>query len=69
MYISNDTVDNGIVFACTTEDHKPNTMLYSMAKNYNCWIIFIKNYKLGNVYFENMKIRNICKDVMKHLLK
>ena len=69
MYISNDYVDNGIVFACTTEDHKPNTMLYSMAKQYNCWIVFIKNYKLGNVYFENMKIKNICKDVMKNLLR
>ena len=69
MYISNDHVDNGIVFACTTEDHQPNTMLYSMAKTYNCWNVFIKNYKLGNVYFENMKIKNICKDVMKNLLR
>ena len=69
LYISNDFEENRIIFACTTEDHKPNTMLYSVAKKYNCWNVFIKNYKLGNVYFENMKIRNICKDIMKYLLK
>ena len=55
LYISNDFLENGIVFACTREDHKPNTMLYSVARKYNCWNVFIKNYKLGNVYFENMK--------------
>lgn len=69
LYISNDYMENGIVFACTREDHKPNTMLYSIAKKYNCWHVFIQNYKLGNVYFENIKIKNICQDVMKYLLK
>ena len=69
MFISNDYLDNGLIFACTREDHKPNTMLYSIAKKYNCWNNFIQNYKLGNVYFENMKIKNLCKDIMKNLLK
>ena len=69
LYVSNDCVDNGIVFACTREDHKPNTMLYSIAKKYNCWIVFIKNYKLGNVYFENTKIKVMCQEIMKNLLK
>ena len=63
MYISNDFLENGIVFACTSREHKPNTMLLSIAKKYNCWHVFIQNYKLGNVYFENMKIKNICQDV------
>ena len=69
MYISCDYLDNKIVFACTREDHKPNTMLLSIAKQYNCWKVFIQNYKLGNVYYENNKIKNICRDIMKNLTK
>lgn len=68
MYVSGDYIDNGLVFATTSEDHKPNTMLYSIAKKYNCWNQFIQNYKLGNVYFENMKIKNISKDVLKNII-
>lgn len=69
MYISNDFLENGIVFACTSKEHRPNTMLLSIAKKYNCWNNFINNYKLGNVYFENMKIKNICHEVMKLLVR
>ena len=65
MYISTDYLENGIVFACTSNDHKPNTMLLSIAKKYNCWNNFINNYKLGNVYFENIKIKNICHEFVK----
>ena len=68
MYISNDYLDNGLCFATTTEDHSPNTMLYSIAKKYNCWNTFIQNFKLGNVYFENMKIKNISKEVLKNII-
>ena len=68
MYVSNDYIDNGLTFATTTEDHSPNTMLFSIAKKYNCWNMFIQNYKLGNVYFENVKIKNISKDVLKNII-
>ena len=68
MYVSNDYIDNGLCFATTTEDHKPNTMLYSIAKKYNCWNSFILAFKLGNVYFENMKIKNISKEVLKNII-
>lgn len=68
IYVSNDFIENGFVFATTTDDHKPNTLLYSIAKNYNCWNVFIKNYKLGNVYFENNKIKNLCKDIIKNFV-
>ena len=68
MFVSNDYIDNGFVFATTTADHSPNTLLYSIAKKYNCWNSFIENYKLGNVYFESVKIKNICKDVIKNLI-
>ena len=68
MYVSNDYMENGFVFATTTNDHTPNTLLYSIAKKYNCWNSFIENYKLGNVYFESVKIKNISKDVIKNLI-
>lgn len=68
MYVSNDFVNNGLCFATTTDDHSPNTMLYSIAKKYNCWNSFIQNYKLGNVYFENMKIKNVSKEVLKNII-
>ena len=68
MYVSNDYIDNGLVFATTTDDHSPNTLLYSLAKKYSCWNTFVENYKLGNVYFENVKIKNISKEVIKNLV-
>ena len=69
MYVSTDFLENGIVFACTSADHKPNTMLMSIAKKYNCWNNFINNFKLGNVYYENSKIKNIAFEVMKIIVK
>ena len=68
MYISNDYIENGLIFATTTEDHSPNTMLYSIAKKYNCWNTFIQAFKMGNVYFENMKIKNVSKEVLKNII-
>ena len=68
IYVSRDYIENGLVFATTTEDHQPNTMLYSIAKKYNCWKVFIDNYKLGNVYFENTKLKNMSKDILKNII-
>lgn len=68
MYVSNDLIDNGLCFAATTGDHNPNTLLFSIAKKYTCWKMFIENYKLGNVYFENVKIKNISKEVLKNII-
>lgn len=68
IFVSNDYINNSLSFATTTEDHKPNTMLYSIAKKYNCWNVFIENYKLGNVYFENMKLKNITKEILKSII-
>lgn len=67
IFVSND-YDSKICFACTLEDHSPNTMFFSIAKEYNSWRNFIKNYKLGNVYFENQKIKLICQEVIKNLI-
>ena len=69
IFVSNDYKDNGMNFSTTLQDHKPNTMFLSEARNLHCWKTFVKNYKLGNVYFENIKIKSICKELIKHLIK
>lgn len=68
MYVSNDYIENALCFATTTDDHKPNTLLYSIAKKYNCWNTFIRECKLGNVFYENVKIKNITKEVLKNII-
>ena len=67
IFVSYDYIQNGMQFATTTDDHKPNTMFLSVAKDYNCWKVFIKNFKLGNVYYENTKIKNIVLNIMKSI--
>lgn len=68
MYVSKDYIKDCLIFATTTDDHSPNTMLYSIAKKYNCWNTFIQAFKMGNVYFENVKIKNISKEVLKNII-
>ena len=67
IFVSYD-YDSPICFACTLEDHSPNTMFFSIAKDYNSWRNFIKNYKLGNVYFESQKIKIVCQELIKNLI-
>lgn len=69
IFVSNDYIKNTpFIFACTVQDHKPNTMLIKSAKKYNCWKIFIENYNIGNVYFENNKIKYVCQEIVKSFL-
>ena len=56
-------------FACTTKDHKPNTLLLAQAKKYNIFKTFIENYKLGNVRFENNKIKFVTQELIKNLIR
>lgn len=67
VFISN-SYNTQIIFACSTSDLKPNTMLFSIAKRMNCWKVFITNYKLGNVYFENLKIKLIVQEILSNLI-
>ena len=67
IFVSN-SYNTKIIFATTTNDLKPNTMLFSIAKKLNCWKVFISNYKLGNVYYENLKIKLIIQDVISRLI-
>ena len=64
IFVSND-INSTQIFACTLNDHSPNTMLLSAIKDYNCWKTFIKNYKLGNVYYENIKIKNTIQELIR----
>ena len=66
IYVSYDYDKNTpYLFACTLQDHKPNTMLISSLSNYYCWKEFSKNFKLGNVYYENAKIKYIVLELFK----
>ena len=69
VYVSNDFIKNTpFMFACTLEDHTPNTLLLTSVKKYNCWKVFIESYKQGLLRFENMKIKNITSDLIKHII-
>lgn len=64
IFVSSD-INTSQIFACTLDDHTPNTMLLSAIKDYTSWKTFIKNYKLGNVYYENIKIKNIVQELIR----
>ena len=68
VFVSFSYNPNGIIFACTKDDMTPNTMLLSIAKNYNSWKVFIKNYKLGNVFYENIKIKLAVQDILRYII-
>lgn len=69
IFVSEDYNTTSYVFACTTNDHQPNTMLLSTMKDYSVIKTFIKNYKMGNVYYESQKVKNIMKEILMILLK
>ena len=69
IFVSQDYNNNCYQFACTTNDHQPNTLLLSSVKDYSVIKTFIKNYKLGNVYYESIKIKNIMKEIITLFLK
>ena len=64
IFVSSD-INTNQIFACTLQDHTPNTMLLSAIKDYTSWKTFIKNYRLGNVYYENVKIKNNVQELIK----
>ena len=65
IFVSNDYNENGQLFACTLEDHTPNTMMLNSMRSYTAWKTFIQNYKLGNVYYESIKIKTSIRDLIK----
>ena len=66
LYVSYDTDDEfPIIYAMTTSDHKPNTMLIKDKAHCIRFKMFIKLYQNGNVRFENMNIKNMCYEIIK----
>ena len=65
IFVSYDYIQNGMQFATTTDDHKPNTMFLKNKQRAMHFKMFLDNYKLGNVRFENMNIKNITYEVIK----
>ncbi len=64
IFVSSD-INTKQIYACTLNDHTPNTMLLSAIRDYTAWKTFVKNYKLGNVYYENVKVKNMVQEVIK----
>lgn len=66
FYISDD-VDKQFprVYSVTTDDHKPNVMLFAAAKKLGWLKQLIDAYQLGAVRYENMKLKNWFRDIMR----
>lgn len=66
MFVSeNIDPSNNIIYAMTTADHSPNTLLLKSINKSPFFKFFVENYKLGNVYFESQKIKGIVYEVIK----
>ena len=69
IYISSDYEKSSpYIYAVTTQDFKPNTLLIKSASRNRQWKFLIENYKLGLVYFENQKIKKYSGDVIRMFL-
>ena len=56
---------NGIRYSVTTDDHKPNVMLFKAAKKLK-WLVGLRDaYECGAVYYESMKLKNWFRDIMR----
>ena len=51
IFISKDYEKYSHIFATTLENHNPNTLLISTARNYNCWKKLLDNYKMRKCLF------------------
>ena len=69
IYISKDyDPTSPYIYAVTTQDFRPNTLLIKSASKYRQWKFLLDNYKLGLVYFENQKIKKYSQDVFRMFL-
>ena len=67
IYVSSD-VNTKLIFATTTNELTPNTLLLSVAKKYHSWQVFIKGFKSGCVFYENLKIKLAVQDILSRLI-
>ena len=69
IYISKDYDKlTPYLYAVTTSDFRPNTLLIRSASKSKQWKFLLDNYKLGLVYFENQKIKKYSQDVLRMFL-
>ena len=69
IYISKDyDPSSPYIYAVTTKDFRPNTLLIKSASKYRHWKFLLDNYKQGIVYFENQKIKKYSQDVFRMFL-
>ena len=69
IYISKDyDPTSPYIYAVTTQDFRPNTLLIKSASKYRQWKFLLDNYKLGLVYFENQKIKKYSQDIFRMFL-
>ena len=65
FYISNDVdLQYSIKYSVTTDDHKPNIMLFSAGKKLGWLKNLITAYERGCVRYENIKLINWFRDIM-----
>ena len=66
FYVSDDAdLQYGMQFSATTDDHKPNVMLFSGAKQ-DKWLKNLKKaYELGAVRYESVQLKNSFRDIMR----
>lgn len=65
-YISPDVdLQYGKVYSVTTDDHKPNIMLFKAGKKLPWLKSLMDAYQLGCVRYENMKMKNWFRDIMR----
>lgn len=65
-YISNDVdLQYGHVYSVTTDDHKPNIMLFKAGRKLS-WLKNLQDaYNAGAVRYENIKLKNWFRDIMR----
>lgn len=69
IFISKDyDKSSPYIYAVTTQDHRPNTLLIKSASKSKQWKFLLENYKLGLVYFESQTIKKYATDVIKMFL-
>lgn len=52
------------VYAVTTNDHKPNTMLLKRSRQIQHIRFFLDNYQMGNVRFESINVKNLTQQII-----
>lgn len=65
-YVSLD-VDKNFphVFSVTTDDHKPNVLLFKAGRKLNFMKHLVEAYECGAVRYESMKLKNWFRDIMR----